>query len=121
MIAAGQCAFADVGGFFNRIANCMISEGNPDSLRGPDFFGKGYPAGAVYLEVSSDTLENNLISGGWQHGTTVLSDNFASGGVIASPSGNVVRNNVIWSFGFSSIGLSSLDASIGNVFLGKQP
>jgi Right handed beta helix region len=118
MIATGQCAFADAGGFFNRITNCMISGGNPNTLQGPNFSGKGYPAGAVYLLVSSDTLEKNLISGGWQVGTTVISSNFAGGGVPVSPSGNVIRNNVIWSFGFQAIGLSSLDSSSGNVFLG---
>ena len=117
MIAAGQCAFADAGGFFNHITNCMISGGNPNTLQGPNFSGKGYPAGAVYLLVSSDTFENNLISGSWLVGTTVISSNFAGGGVPVSPSGNVIRNNVIWSFGFQAIELGSLDSSSGNVFL----
>ena len=117
MIAAGQCAFADAGGFFNHITNCMISGGNPNTLQGPNFSGKGYPAGAVYLLVSSDTFENNLISGSWLVGTTVISSNFAGGGVPVSPSGNVIRSNVIWSFGFQAIELGSLDSSSGNVFL----
>jgi hypothetical protein len=116
MLAAGQNAFIDDLGFFNRISNCNISAGNPSNLQGP-FLGGIYASSAVELIASGDVFENNVVSSSWTHGATFSSVSHYNGGNISN-AGNAILNNVFLSFGFGSVGFDPLDANIGNSLLG---
>jgi hypothetical protein len=115
MIAAGQNALTDTLGFFNRITNCNISAGNPTNFIVSSLV--GYSAAAVTLAYSGDLVENNMITSFWIHGWSLTSGSHPTGNA-SSNSGNTIRNNTIWSFGYGSVVLDTIDASSGNLFLG---
>jgi hypothetical protein len=112
MIAAGQNAFTDELGFFNRISNCMLSAGNPQKITGP-FPSHGYSDTTVDLFASGDVFENNIVTASWIHGGALRSASSPDGGDISN-SGNAILNNVLWSFGYFLMYVSPLDVSSGN-------
>jgi hypothetical protein len=111
MLAAGQCALIDELGFFDRISNCVISSGNPSSLRGPAW-SHGLSFDTVLLIASGVLFENNMVTSSWQFGGSLGSASHPDVGDISN-FGNVIRNNVIWG---PPIQLDPIDISSGNLF-----
>jgi hypothetical protein len=109
MLAAGQCALIDELGFFDRISNCIISSGNPSSIRGPSW-SHGLSFSTVFLIASGVLFENNMVTSSYSHGDSLESASHPDGGDISNY-GNVIRNNVIW----GSIILDPIDISSGNL------